>query len=361
MRPLATAAAILLLAACPGLEPSDPVPDTDPDTAPETSPVPTAPTPAPVALTGTWQVTSQFEVPATVLAPGPLGQSLQLLHQLNENPAGALLDMAELAGAPALDTLRLVLPPEVQDGLEGWMNGYLKATTVDGVSPHARIVELDDRIRSVLLDWDLQSTLDLPASGTGTHAPAALVFSAEGQPIVVPVSATAPVTAGIDVVATVSAAAVGGAPTVEIGDHFMGVPFGRYAMLGVDAVLAREWGAAGIYEALDAIVDCAALGRSVAAECVDVKFIEVCVGHASLLEEVCEAGVATAASQLEERILGIDFKAIHFESGAATVQGATVAAATALTDGTWTATIDLGQTEEPEEATATFGAVRWTP
>lgn len=360
MRPLATAIAILLLAACPGLEPSDPAADTTPDSAPETSPLPTAPLPAPVALTGTWQVTSQFEVPATVLAPGPLGQSLQLLHQLNENPGGALLDMAELAGVPALDTLRLVLPSEVEAELEGWMSGYLKATTVDGVSPHARIVELDDRIRSVLLDWDLQSTLELPASGTGTHAPTALVFSAQGEPIVVPVSVTAPVTAGIDVVATVNVPA-GGEPTVTLGDHFMGVPFGRYAMLGVDAVLAREWGAAGIYEALDAIVDCAALGRSVAAECVDVEFIEVCVGHAALLEEVCEAGVATAASQLEERILGIDFKAIHFESGEASLQGGTVAAATALTDGTWTATIDLGQTEEPEEATATFGAVRGTP
>jgi hypothetical protein len=240
------------------------------------------------------------------------------------------------------------------------MSDYLKETTVDGVPVHARIVELDDRIRSVLLDWDLQSTLALPASGTGTHAPTALVFSAEGEPIVVPVSVTAPVTAGVDVLATVSVPA-GGEPTVTLGDHFMGVPFGRYAMLGVDAVLAREWGAAGIHEALDAIVDCGALARSVATECVDVEFIEVCVGHADLLEVVCEAGVATAASQLEERILGIDFKAIHFESGTATVQGATVAAATALTDGTWTATIDLGQTEEPEEATATFGAVRGVP
>ncbi len=342
-------AATLLLAACTPPAPDDGTPGVDL-------------TPAPAALTSTYQLTSQFEVPATVAAPGPLGDSLRLLHSLSVNPAGALLDLAEAAGTPALGELRMVLPDSLEDQLEGWMNDSLNATTVNGTSPHARIVALDDLVRSVLLDWDLRSTLDLPAGGSGTHTPVALVFSAGGDPVVVPTDLTAPVTAATGVVATVSWASAGAAPIVTIGDHAMGIPFGHYAMIGLDGVLERQLGAAGIGPALDAMVDCAAVARSVAGQCVGVGFAAVCVGHESELTAICEAGLDEATAELEERILGIDFKAIHFVSGTAAVEGILVdtGAATAtgagLSGGDWESTIDLGQ--EPEAATATFTATR---
>jgi len=307
-------------------------------------------------------VTSQFDVPATVLAPGLLGESLGLLHQLSVNPAAGLLDLADAAGTPALGTLLLALPPSLESELEGWMNGYLDATTVDGTSPHSRIVALDAQVRSVLLDWDLQSTLDLPGSGAGTHTPIALVFSAAGEPIVVEVDATAPVTAATNVTGTVSWPAGGGSPRVAIGDHFMGVPFGYYAQTALDTLMQREYGAPGVAAALDAIVDCAALARSVAGRCVGPDFAPVCVGHEAELIAICEAGLDAATAQLEERIRAIDFEAIRFEAGAATVEGVAVeagagtASATGLSGGVWTSTIDLGNV--PEAATATFTAAR---
>jgi hypothetical protein len=352
MRSLALAAT-LLLAACPGLELVDaPVeapldPSADPD-----------PVPGPAALTGTFQVTSQLEVPATVAAPGPLGDSLRLLHQLSVNPGGALLDMADAAGVPALGTLRLVLPASVEDRLEGWMNDYLEGATVNGRSPHDEIVALDDQVRAVLLDWDLRSTLELPASAPGTHAPIALVFTAEGEPIVVPVDATAPVTAGTGVTATVSWSAGGGAVQVAVGDHAMGIPFGHYALEALETVMQRTRGAEDLAGALDAIVDCGAMARSVADQCAGL----LCVGHEAELTAICEGGVAATAARLEARILAIDYQAIHFISGTATVEGVIVdlntwtATAASLTGGAWESTIDLGG--EPEEATATFDATR---
>ncbi len=100
MRSLALVATVLLVAC----DPADPPPDPAHD---------------PVALTGTYQVASQFTVPATVAAPGPLGDSLRLLRDLSDNPARALLDMAEMAGVPGLDILLLALP----SSLASWRAG----------------------------------------------------------------------------------------------------------------------------------------------------------------------------------------------------------------------------------------------
>ena len=139
MRPnrqlLLVVASAVALSAC-GPERESPFVNSSPETAP---------------LTGTFAVTSRFEVPATVAAPGPLGDALRLVHGLAVDPGAALLDLAEDAGVPALGELRMVLPDALESELTGWMNAYLETAIVDGVSPHARIAELDALVRSVLL------------------------------------------------------------------------------------------------------------------------------------------------------------------------------------------------------------------
>src|SRR5512138_3461410 len=118
-RRLLLVAPVVALSAC-ALEPSTRSVNDGADTAP---------------LTGTFAVTSRFEVPATVAAPGPLGDALRLVHGLAVDPGTALLDLAEDAGVPALGELRLVLPDALESELAGWMNGYLETAAVDGVSP----------------------------------------------------------------------------------------------------------------------------------------------------------------------------------------------------------------------------------
>ncbi|HET8540521.1 MAG TPA: hypothetical protein VFL83_11675 [Anaeromyxobacter sp.] len=343
MRPnrlLLAVAPVLALAAC-GPEDS-PSPHVNVETAP---------------LTGQFSVTSQFEVPATVAAPGPLGDALRLVHGLSVNPGAALLDFAEDAGVPALSELRLVLPDPVEAELTGWMNAYLFTAVVDGVSPHDEIVALDDLIRSVLLEWELRSTLVLPADGDGgTHAPVSLAFSSPAGPVEVPLEPTAPVTSGVGVAATVSwPGGPEGAAIATLGDHAMGLPFGRYALRALKSILQAQYGKADVAAFLSAAVGCPALAASVASRCVGFA----CVGHESDLLAICEGGVAEGARQIEGQILGLDFEAIHFERGTATAVGATLSPArdaTSLQDGVWTATIDVGN--GPEAATATFSAVR---
>jgi hypothetical protein len=314
--------------------------------------------PDPVPLSGTYSVVSRFEVPAAAAAPGPLGDALGLIHGMAENPARALLDTAEEAGVPALGTLRLLLPGTLEAKVEEWMNAYLLAAETDGVSPHDQIVELDELIRSVLLAWDLRSELDLPAGAPGTHTPTALVFGT-GEPIVVPVDATAAVTRASGVTGLVTwPDGIDGAPRATIGDHFMGVPFGHYALVAVEATLAARYGAADVRGALGTFVDCPGMAESVASRCIGF----VCVGNEATLEAVCQGGLDALAEKIEEKVLSLNYEAIRFESGTAAAQGVVVdalsgtATAEQLTGGVWTASVDLGN--EPEPADATFTAAR---
>jgi hypothetical protein len=315
---------------------------------------PPAPTPDEVAtapLTGAFDVTSRFEVPATVAAPGPVGDALRLVHGLATDPGTALLDFAEDAGVPAVAELRLVLPEVVEAELAGWLNGYLTTATADGVSPHDELAELDALIRSVLLSFELRSTLDLSA---GRHAPVAVAFSSPAGPVVVPVDVTAPVTAATGVSAGLAWPAVG-APVVTVSDHAMGLPFGRYAVQGLEALLLDRYGTPDLTAVLGGVVGCQALAEDVAGRCAG----PFCLGHQAELLAICQGGVGAAAAQVEARLRALDFKAIHLQAGTATPRGSLLAGAidvTALEGGVWTAAIDLGN--GAEAATATFTAVR---
>jgi hypothetical protein len=306
-------------------------------------------------FTGVYAVASQFQVPATSATPGPLGDTLRLVHGLVDDPGGAILNFAGDAGVPGLATLRSVLPSALESRLSGWMNEYIKTASVSGISPYDQLVWLDDTIQSLLLNWALQSTLALPVGSTGTHTPISLTFTSSLSPVSVPLDPTAPVTSGVGITATVSwPGGPDGAAVVTISDHFMGLPFGRYALQALNTILLAEYGTPNLGAYLSNAVGCPGMAAYVASRCVSI----VCVGHESDLLDVCEGGLAAGASQIENQISSLDFKAIHFELGTATAFGATVSRpqdATSLQNGVWTATIDFGS--GPEPATATFSAM----
>ena len=314
------------------------------------------PQPITARLTGAFSVSSQFAIPATAAAPGPVGDTLALVHGFVVDPGVAILDFAGDAGVPGLATLRSVLPSALQSRLTGWMDDYIKTANVAGVVPYDRLVWLDDTVRALLLYWGLDSRLALPVGATGTHAPVTLILaSTTGTSYPIPLDATASVTSGIGVVATLSwPNGASGPAVVSISDHFMGLPFGRYVLQALDAMLLAEYGEPNLAAYLSDSIGCPGMAAYVASQCVSI----VCVGHESDLLDVCQGGLAEGARQIESQITGLDFKAIHFQQGTATAIGAQVTQpqdATALQDGVWTATVDFGSGEQP--ATATFSAI----
>jgi hypothetical protein len=317
------------------------------------------PQPVTARLTGAFSVSSPFEIPATAAAPGPVGDTLALVHSFVVDPGAAILDFAGDAGVPGLGTLRSVLPDALESRLTGWMNSYIKTASVAGVTPYDRLVWLDDTIRALLLYWTLQSRLALPVGAGGTHAPVTLVFaSTTGSPYAIPLDPTAAVTSGVGVSAMVAwPTGPSGPAIVTISDHFMGLPFGRYVLRALDAVLLAEYGKPDLAAYLADAVGCSGMAAYVASQCVSI----VCVGHESELYDICAGGLAEGARQIESQIQGLDFKAIHFQQGTAIAIGAQVTRpqdATALQNGVWTATVDFGGGEQP--ATATFSALAET-
>ena len=306
----------------------------------------------PAIFAGALSVSSQFQVPAPAAATGRLADTLGLVHSLVDNPGAAILQFADEAGVPEAATLRAVLPDALESKLADWMNSYLKTANVNGVVPYDRLVWLDDTVRSLLLNWELRSTLALPVGEAGTHTPISLVFLSPTGPI--PLDPTDQITPGVGIIATLSwPSGPSSAAVMSISDHTMGLPFGRYALQALNGILLAEYGAENTAAYLSSSVDCSGMAASVAARCISI----VCVGHTAELVAICQGGLSEGATQIENQIRGLDFKAIHFQNGTATAVGSTVSLpnnASSLTDGVWAATIDFG--DGPQPATATFTA-----
>lgn len=303
------------------------------------------------ALNGAYSVSSAFDLQAVAAAPGPVRNTLGLVHGLVADPGAAILSFADQAGVPALGTLRSVLPDALESRLSGWITSYIK-TPVAGSSPFDQLVGLDNLVQSLILSWGLESRLALPPSQAGTHAPVRLVFTPS---VSFPLDGTASVTSGINVTATLTwPNGTGGSALVNVSDHFMGFPFGRYALQALNTILLAEYGKPNMAAYLSDFVGCEGMANSVSSQCVSV----LCVGHKDELLSVCEGGLAAAASQIEDQIRGLDFKAIRFQSGRANAEGVAVSRpqdATSWQNGTWDPTVDLG--DGPQAAKATFTAV----
>lgn len=304
-------------------------------------------------LKGSFAVASDFVIPATSAATGQLADTLALTHRFVDDPGTAILGLAQDAQSSELTTLLSALPDALESQLAGWMSAYIRTASSNGVTPYDRLVSLDSTVRALLLSWRLQSTLALPSGAAGTHAPTAFVFSANTGPVTIPID-PALVTPGTGIVATLLPPDVAsGAAKLTLSDHSMALPFGRYALPALNAVLLASNGVPNTAAYLSSAVDCPELAKSVASHCVSI----VCVGHTSELSAVCAAGLAEGARQIEARILALDFKALRFELGIATPVGAQVSVgqATRLDDGVWTSTVDFG--DGARAANATFSAV----
>jgi hypothetical protein len=311
-----------------------------------------APSVTTASFAGALSVRSQFQVSAPAAATGRLADTLGLVHGLADNPGAAILQFADQAGVPEAATLRAVLPSALQNKLADWMNSYLKTANINGITPYDRLVWLDNTVQSLLLNWELRSTLARPAVGAGTHTPVSLVFVSPTGPITL--DPTDQITPGVAITATLSWPDVSAnAAVMSISDHSMGLPFGRYALQALNGILLAEYGAENVGAYLSSSVDCPAMAASVAARCISV----VCVGHPTELLAICQGGLSEGAKQIENQIRGLDFKAIHFQNGTATAVGSTVLLpnnATSLESGVWTASIDFG--DGPQPANATFSA-----
>jgi hypothetical protein len=298
---------------------------------------------------GDYEITTTYDGSSNPLLGGTVGGLLATLTRLAADPADTLIDVLESAGIPIVGELLAILDPLLLDDLNGFINEYVLNRVIEGVSLPARLNGLVGNLTGLLTQFDMVSQLDLTsldANGltSASHALSGVNFLWEGQTFL----ADTPdlldqATAADDVVCQVAMDGAEGA--MELADHAFQVPFGDFAVEGLNQALAQTLGVANVREALGQMFDCPSMAQEVSSRCILV----LCVGHRAELEEFCEAGLDQVAADIEDRIRVFDFGSLRFESGQAVLTGGEDGFIDGI-QGTWQSVLEVDGVEVPLSA-----------
>jgi len=294
-----------------------------------------APPPQP-QLASSYRLNTELDVSASTILPGTMYDALALIREFETSPGAALLDAAELAGVPAVDTLRSALPAVLESRLIGWIDDRLEATPFPALAG-----ELADLADVSFGHVELGSVLDLAA---GVHALDTVAIEIDGHRAELAVESPAGDLIGLTADVTVTRTG----STLAIGEHRFGVRAGTAAWTALTAAIEARFGA-DLQTALADAIDCPGLADAIANKCV----LGQCVGHRAALLAVCEGAVGYAVDQLRDQITAIDFDAVILHAGLATGVDADHDATCETIAGTWTAELDLGVGPRPVPATFT--------
>jgi hypothetical protein len=358
---LAIALPLATLVACGNGDGADPAGPADDDDTDQMDPV-----------AGRYAITSHFDLSTAEGTPARAQGAIAALAGLADDPAGTMFDLLEAADVPVLDQLLGAIPDALVDQVAGWINDHVVDRVYDGVPVTQQLAGLADDLATALTDFEVMSDLDLgtiDAAGAAgaSHMLAAVAFQLDGARREVDTPAIVDqLSVASDVACQVSLAsgddATAGTGHIEIGDHAFHLPLGDFLVVALDQVMMEKYGVPDLRAALELMIDCAALADSVASRCVGIGPAEVCVGHQSEIEAVCDAGLDQVAERVEDQIARIDYAEIRLRAGRADLadeaEGDVLADGVIdrLAPGSWTADLDVDGHALP--TTATFTGVR---
>jgi hypothetical protein len=328
--------AFSLLAGCvlptaPSDDDSDEVPE-----VPEVPDVPEVPQPPPVVASGVYQVQSTIDVTAEAVLPAPAAELVVTLRDFSTQPAHTLISLAEQAGVPAVSELRSVLPDALESRFEGWLDAEIAKVQINGVPVTEAAATAAALAETALTRFELESELRLDGDRS-THQLTAIDLAPAGIESRV----------AIDVEISAALTASSRAGSLTLGDHGFGLAYGEYVWRACDAAFAAQYGNS-IRAALGEAVNCPHIAQTIASKCV----LGVCVGHADLVEELCERGLDEVVDRAHDKVAALRFDALHFAAGTARlIDTSHDSIADALGDGVWTAEINAGLGLRPVPAT----------
>ncbi len=300
--------------------------------------------PALPAVSGSFQVVTTIDLTVNAVLPSTAADGVGTLQALKTDPAGTFFDLLEEAGVPLVDDIMDALPSALSSKLKGWINSAVSGLVFNGGPVSTTLSDLIGAASLTLTRFDVLSTLEIgsiDAAGRGlaVHRIDALRFSIQGKTVTVPVPVATGVTTQEDVTIQVSAG------RIVIGAHSFSLPYGQYAYDALNDYARQKYGY-DLRGALGAAIDCNKVASSVANRCV----LGVCVGYQATLRSICEQGLDRAVAEVQSRFAANRFDALELSNGRA------AATATALTQGSWDARLDVGF--GPRAVPATFTATR---
>lgn len=284
----------------------------------------------PDPVSGRYQVTSTYDLSQSDAVPDVIGNALEPLSGLSEDPAGTLIAVLQASGSPALNDLLDAIPSSLLDAFEGAVNDFV-FDQIDKGGTAADIILWTDDIAGILTHFEVISNLDLgrpdeTGAARADHTLAAVSFEMRGETQLVDTpDIINTLTVARDVDCTIESSGEGEA--ITIANHAFHLPLGDFAVVGFNQALQSSLGVPDLHAALGLAIDCPALAQKVASICLG----PVCVGHEAEIEGFCDDGLEAVASEVEARIASIDFAELRMSSGQAVLLDA--AKADAPTDG----------------------------
>lgn len=280
---------------------------------------------------GPYAVRTTVDVTVEAVLPPQIALVVETLRLFETNPAGALISIADQAGVPAVGALDS-LPSVIKSRLESFLNDEINKLNVNGKPITEYAGDIAGYAELALTQFALDSELDMMGD-RAKHRLTALDLEPAGLDVRVQFGGHAG-----DVLTQEPTTIVTAGGRVAFGDQRFGLDYGEYAWQGIEGASMQQFGGT-VRDTLGNAVNCPALAAKVASKCV----LGVCVGHEPELREVCEGGLDALVNKVHERISAMRLEALHFASGDAhLVDADSDGVADTITDGTWTAELDVG-------------------
>lgn len=324
-------------------------------------------------LHGKYELYNKFDLTSTGVLPDVANTTLKALSDFRESPSKTIVSLVDAANLPVVDTLLGVIPGAVKDLVYGWIDETVFKAVYEKVPVTKQITGMLDDLASIVTQFELVTTLDMPegdalGDARAPHAISGVAYNWSEQRHVINapellanLTKQTPKTNAVLLEKLSDDLETG---RLKIGDHTFSIPVGSFTVYAADKLVQEKFGAANLREAVGKVVNCDAVAKAVASKCIDPFGPgKACVGHEKELKAVCTTGLDLVVGVLVGQIKGLDIPLLKLEEGTAQMWDAPApgqkldAIVSRIDRGFWTASINAGG-PAPKPVIATFTGKR---
>lgn len=254
------------------------------------------------------------------------------LRAFAENPARTLIAVADQYGVSALEDLYNVIPSVLRDRFEGWVNDEIAKLRIAGKTVPQYAAQVAGLAETALTKFAIDSDWAISPTQT-THSLTGIDLSPAGINVSVAITGLAN-----DILTQHPTITVAEGGAFSVSEQTFGLLIGEYMWQGVNAGVTNIFGS-DIRTSLGKAVNCSTIAANIADKCV----LGVCVGHESMIEDICTSSLDAMVEEIHSRFAALDLEAFHMISGSARlVDDDSDGVADRIVDGVWDSEMNIG-------------------
>jgi hypothetical protein len=324
-------------------------------------------------LHGKYELYNKFDLTSTGVLPDVANTTLKALSNFRESPSSTIVSLVDAANLPVVDQLLGVIPGAVKDLIYGWIDETVFKQLYAAVPVTKQIAGILDDLASIVTEFELVTTLDMPegdaiGDARSPHMISGVAYNwsekrhvINAPELLANLTKQTPKTNAV-LLDTVSPDLETG--RLKIGDHTFSIPVGSFTVYAADKLVQEKFGATNLRDAVGKVVNCEALAKTVAAKCYDPFGPgKICVGHETEIKNVCTVGLDLVVGVIIGQIKDLDIPLLKLQEGTAQMWDAPEpgkpldAIVSRIDHGFWTASINAGG-PTPKPVIATFTGKR---